>query len=161
MLVIDSAKFTRDKAILKDSLPVTALTRVADSLCSQQGVIHYQVQGGIDALSRPTLTLKVKGTLDMLCQRCLMSMPLVVAIDTMVTLFMSEEAIDAAEMDDPDIDGILFTEKLDVAVLIEDELILALPYASMHQECNTDKIVKADKPNPFSVLAALKTQPTE
>jgi uncharacterized protein len=161
MLVIDNIKFTREKAILYGSVPVASLARVVESGVSQTSNIQYHVQGGIDVLSRPTLTLKLKGTLEMLCQRCLTLMPYVIAIDTTLTLFMSEEAIDAAERDDPDIEGIIFTEKLDMAVLIEDELLLALPYAPTHQECDTDKMVKVDKPNPFAVLAALKTKPAE
>jgi uncharacterized protein len=160
MLVIDSAKFTCDKAILQGNLPAAALKRVASGV-SQAGDIHYHVQGGVDKRSRPTLTLKLKGELGLLCQRCLSVMPFAVAIDTTLTLFSSEEAIDAAEKDNPDIDGIIFTEKLDVAALIEDELLLALPYAPMHVNCDTEHTIKVDKPNPFAVLAVLKTKPTE
>lgn len=161
MLVIDSAKFTREHAVLRGSLPVTSFTRVMDSVASSSRDIQYHLQGGMDRLLRPMLTLTLRGELEVVCQRCLRPMPFVVEIDTVVTLFGSEEAIGAAEMDDPDVEGVLFAEKLDVAALIEDELILALPYAPTHQQCDADKVVKANKPNPFAVLAILKAKLTE
>ena len=45
--------------------------------------------------------------------------------------------------------------------LIEDEVLLGLPLAPRHDDCRPDAIekAKADKPNPFAVLAALKRKP--
>lgn len=161
MLVIDSAKFTHEHTILQGSLPIAAFKRLSDCLLSEAGHVHYQVQGGVDILSRSILRLVLNGEVVVSCQRCLMALPYKMAIDTTVTLFASEEAMDAAEKENPHIEGIIFTEKCDVMALIEDELILALPYAPMHQTCDNAPIEKNVKRNPFAILAVLKDRSAE
>ena len=161
MLVIESARFAREQGVLCGSLPVESFTRLLDSIVSHDGEIQYRVCGGVDKLSRATIRLELDGAIEVLCQRCLTPTSFMIAIDSVLTLFLSEEAIDLAQRDDPDIEGIILTEKLDVAALIEDELILTLPYAPTHQKCGVDTAIKAVKPNPFSVLATLKAKPAK
>ena len=155
-LVIDSAKFTREKEQLHGTLPIASLGRLTQSVHSHAGEMQYAIQGGIDEWSRPTLHLVLRGELALLCQRCLMPMPFTVSVDTTLVLFASEEAIDIAQSDDPEIEGILFDDSLDAVALVREELILALPYAPVHQQCGIDGMVKSEKLNPFAVLATLK-----
>ena len=53
--------------------------------------------------------------------------------------------------------------ELDVVRLVEDEIIMGLPLSPKHDDCGTDALTraKADKPNPFAVLAALKGTKSE
>lgn len=157
-LVIDSIRFTHEKEAVQGTLPAASFSRLLDSLASHEGEIAYHVRGDVDALSRPILALELVGELKILCQRCLSAMPFAVEIATTLTLFASEEAIDAAQEEDPDIEGILYAAKLDLAALIEDELILALPYAAKHDMCDDGERIAADKTSPFAVLASLKTR---
>lgn len=156
MLFINTAKLTCEKQKLQGILPVMCFVRLAKDLASKTGEIEYGVQGTIDKSSRPTLIVKLKGELDIVCQRCTAPMSFVVDISTTLTLFMTEDEIEAAELTEPEIEGVIFSDRLDLTNVVEDELILALPYASVHQECSVDQSVKTEEPNTFAKLAALK-----
>ncbi|MFD2448348.1 YceD family protein [Vogesella fluminis] len=76
----------------------------------------------------------------------------------MITLFSREDKLEAAVEADDELDAILAEETFDVIALIEDEIIMGLPLSLMHDDCDTEELkrAKADKPNPFAVLAVLK-----
>ena len=158
-LLIDRAKLVDEKIALQGAQSVGTLQRLADLIVSKQSEIRYQLYSDVDRLSRPTIQLILEGTLEILCQRCMMPMPFKVSIDTTLTIFTSDAAIDVAEKDSPNIEGLVVTNTLDVAALIEDELILTLPYAPMHEQCDVEiNVVDANKVNPWSKLAALKNK---
>ena len=53
----------------------------------------------------------------------------------------------------------LAESELSVWSLLEDQIIMALPYAPRHDDCGYDdsERVNTDKPNPFAQLAKLKS----
>jgi uncharacterized metal-binding protein YceD (DUF177 family) len=53
-----------------------------------------------------------------------------------VELQLAESEREISEADD-EIDRVLATRKMDVAWLVEDEVILGLPMAARHEECAT------------------------
>ena len=103
----------------------------------------------------------IRVTLQLQCQRCMDSMQWQAELTNKIRLVMDEEAVAEDEQQDTFLmqeDGLL-----DVYALVEDEIILALPIAPLHQadsacgEQSFNKpVVDEEKPNPFAVLAALK-----
>lgn len=129
--VIDSLAFARDQLELRGTLTVGELDRLQDSLFDDGGRVDYEIRGGQDARGRPLLLLKVRGRLHLRCQRCLESLEYAVTLDNALLL---QAAADSCADDGDDADCITPDPQLDVAALVEDELILGLPYAPMHAE---------------------------
>lgn len=107
------------------------LPRLAQLQCSTDG-LEYHLRGGRAGNGKPCLWLSVRGSLELLCQRCLDPIPVPIAIDA--ELQLAENLREISEADD-EIDRVLASRNMDVAWLVEDEVILALPMAPRHEEC--------------------------
>jgi len=131
--VIDSLEFARTGQTLRGSLPVPGLTRLKDSLADTLGEVEFVVKGAHDAHRRPILMLEISGVLHLQCHRCLglLDFPL-----RLLTTLLLVSAGDAAtrEFGDDDTEWIEASGELDVAMLVEDEILLSLPYAPRHGE---------------------------
>lgn len=159
-LLIEHDRLVAEKIALQGVLPIAGLQRLADTVVSTAGEIRYQLYSDTNRLLCPTLRVIIEGTLEILCQRCMMPMFFQVSIDTKLTIFSSDAEVDAAERDNPDIEGVVIVGDLDVVGLIEDELILSVPYVATHIECESDaNVAYTDKINPWSTLASLKNKP--
>ena len=80
---------------------------------------------------------KVSGQVEVECQRCLK--PVAVRIDSARLLYMAsgEEEAERLEsvLDDESLEVIVVDRTLDLATLVEDEVLLSLPLVSVHDEC--------------------------
>ncbi|UDM17100.1 DUF177 domain-containing protein [Vogesella sp. XCS3] len=158
-ILIDPLAFARDGGLLESETPVAAMNvRVHEVLASTAGAARFTVSGFSDRLRRPSLRYRVEANVEVNCQRCLAAMPLEVVSEGVITLFVSEAKLEAAVNVDDELDAILAEETFDVTALIEDEIIMGLPLSPKHDDCGTEHLerAKADKPNPFAVLATLK-----
>ncbi|HXF65603.1 MAG TPA: YceD family protein [Burkholderiales bacterium] len=157
--VIDSLEFARSGQTLRGSLPVPALQRLQDCLFDALGEVAFVVTGGHDARQRPTLTLEVSGLLHLRCQRCLGLLDYPLRITNRLLLASAAEAASGA-LDEDELEWIEASVELDVADLVEDEIILALPYAPRHEEgqCRAaaGAAVHDIRLTAFAALAALK-----
>jgi len=157
--VIDSLEFARTGQTLRGSLQLPALIRLRDSLVDTLGVVEFEVKGGQDARGRPILMLAIHGMLHLQCQRCLgaLEYPLQV-LNTLLLVTAGESA--AGNLDEEDAEWVEASGNLDVATLVEDEIILSLPYAPRHKEgaCRQAGNAAADgaTASAFARLAALK-----
>ena len=84
-------------------------------------------------MGRPALAIEVSGVVPLECQRCLKPLAWTVSQKTVVALAGSEGEADAL---DAEADGevVLAAGPLDPIELVEDELLLSLPYAPTHAE---------------------------
>lgn len=157
--VIDSLEFARTGQALHGSLLLPGLARLKDSLADAVGTVEFEVTGGYDARHRPILKLAIRGALHLQCQRCLEALDYPLQIVNTLLLVGAGEAA-AGELDDEDIEWIEASRELDLATLIEDEILLSLPYAPRHEEGGCKLLGSAaaqDGVNPaFARLAALK-----
>ena len=88
------------------------------------------------------------------CQRCLDPVEFPVELGVELELAGSEREIVAA---DDDVDRVLATNAMDVAALVEDEVLLVLPMAPVHERCEPDaERHVADRAAPFAALAGLR-----
>ncbi|HSE00591.1 MAG TPA: YceD family protein [Burkholderiales bacterium] len=145
--------------MLRGNLPLAGLARLKDSLADALGAVEFEVRGGEDTRRRPVLTVSIHGTLRLQCQRCLEALdhPLRV-LNTLV--LVTGSAVPASELDDEDGEWIEASRELDLAALIEDEILLSLPYAPRHEEgtCRPLRTAATDSATAaaFAGLAALK-----
>ena len=151
--VIDSLQFARDRGERRGSLDLSVMPRLADSGC-MAATLNYVLQGGENPEHRPSLHLEVRGQMLLECQRCLAPLETPVAVDVDLELVHSQAEIEAAE---DDVDRVLASKHMEIAALVEDEAILALPMIPTHERCVEIGAAKElQKPSPFAALAALK-----
>jgi uncharacterized protein len=132
-LLVDSLKLVHDRQTYVGVLPVAGLERLVASLQGDSGRLDYQVRGDVDRSDRPLLKLRVSGSVQLQCQRCLESFEQPIDIDTAVRL-VAAEALNAEYDDDPnEPDCVAASATFDLTSLIEDEVLLALPAYPRHE----------------------------
>jgi uncharacterized protein len=118
--------------------------RLAQEFVNPAAMLHYRVCGGQDARGRPRLNCKVQAEVEMLCQRCLK--PVGVAVDSDRLLYLAASEADADRLEtalaDEDVEVIIAGQSLDLAGVVEDEVLLSLPIVPMHADC--DMAISAD-----------------
>ena len=150
---IDGLQFARGRDRVSGSIGIDALPRLAAMGCDA-AALTYRVRGGENGGGRPSLTVEISGELRLVCQRCLGPLAFPLAVRSELELAETGGEIEAAE---DDVDRVLATKAMDVAALVEDEAILALPMAPLHERCETGVASGAAvKAGPFASLAALR-----
>lgn len=156
-IVIDNLEFASQGMSIEGKLPVASLTRVLDKLTESSGFLSYHVQGRLSSRGRVQLLLRLDGILSVCCQRCLEGILFPVEISNMLEMVDNEEDLTQEEIEDDSKDFLPMQEKLDVALLIEDEVLLCLPFAPCHDNCALPVIKQNVEVNsPFSVLKNFK-----
>lgn len=109
----------------------------------------------------PWLSFVIKGEMQMECQRCLNPLFYPVSGEYSTAILSDERQVQALE----DEDYVLLSEcgdgrQLPLLTLLEDELLLDLPLAITHADCDALTTQVGDfepiKDNPFAALAVLK-----
>jgi uncharacterized protein len=131
--------------------------------------VVWQLQGRSvsqsDASDQIWLDLQARVDLPMQCQRCLTPVLETVKADRSFR-FVADEATAAALDDEVEEDILVISRDFDALSLIEDELILSLPLVPLHEVCpealpmsaaDPEFEAAAQRPNPFGVLAGLKS----
>ncbi len=154
--VIDGFEFASAGARRQGIWPASDFPRLRDMLASDSGEVAYEIEGVHDERGRAALRLRVNGTLQLRCQRCLEAMPFEVHTDETLVLAGTLAEIHAEPADAKAPDRVLAGKEMPVRELIEDEVILALPYAPRHQSCSARPSPDADgKTSPFAGLRGL------
>lgn len=159
-ILIDTQTFAEQKETLHGSLTLQDLDeRLAHAdLADTSTQLAYRISGGTDNLQRPYLQLALSGSLKLFCQRCLKPTDFALDENVRIVLFDNEEDLDRAMLADEELEGMLYEAQTDVFALIEDQILMALPFAPRHETCGAADVQPANqnKPNPFAVLAGLK-----
>lgn len=155
--VIDSPDFARHGGSLSGSAAVADFPRLADQLADREGSLAFELHGLRDEEGKSLLALRVTGSLNLRCQRCLSPLPFPVAIDSRLLLVAPGEEWPDEELEDDGIDAIEASRELAVLPLVEEEVLLALPVAPRHEVCGLPVQVETEsRPSPFAALAKLK-----
>lgn len=111
------------------------------------------------------LHLDAAARLPLVCQRCLNSVDVPLAVHRSFR-FVPDEATAAAEDDAAEEDLLALSRCFDLVELVEDELLMELPVAPMHEVCPQSVKMSAEdedfqaaggkRENPFAVLGQLK-----
>lgn len=141
-------------------LRIDTLLRLSEVLFDVSGSIGYEVNGetvGENAF----LELKLGGPLSLTCQRCLGPLEFVLSVRRRIVLVppgvpWPEDGQDGG-LDDEVCDAVESSRQMNLAALLEDEALLALPIAPRHARCEMPIAGSGLKDaSPFAQLARLK-----
>jgi uncharacterized protein len=149
---IDSLEFAKNGKELCGEISLLDLPRLSEMLVNPVGSLSYRVLGAHLGDSH-TLEITLKGNCNLRCQRCLEELSYPLDLSAQLQLIKAE-MLDEVE------DAIEASKHLDVLELIEDEVLLNLPFAPRHPEglCKAPIKDLRESDNPFAILAALKKQ---
>ncbi len=157
--MIEPLRLADHGVALSGSLPIARMRRLAGQLCDDAGEAEARLRFERRADGSRTLQGQVNASLRMRCQRCLE--PMEIRIDTPARLRLVADPPGPAGW--PDFDDLpVGIGPLSLVTLIEDELLLALPFAPMHERRHCAKApCSFDAPpavtqNPFTALAELR-----
>jgi uncharacterized protein len=154
--VIDGFEFASAGATQRGTWPLKELPRLRDMLAHEAGEVAYEITGVRDQRGRPGLRLKVSGTLVLRCQRCLEPMEFEVNTDETLVLAATLAEIHAEPADAHAPDRVVAGKEMALGQLIEDELLLALPFAPRHEDCSPAGAAdSAESDSPFAALRGL------
>jgi uncharacterized protein len=159
----DALKLAERGGTVAGEVDSARLLRLADRIVQPSDADHAHVRwsivGGRDEQRRSMLTVDLEGRLFVVCQRCLR--PLAVPIEQHTELLLARDEAELARLDVDEQEVILAAAPLDALTLVEDELLLSLPFAPCHakDECAaavSPMSLPQDAPSPFAGLAGLK-----
>ena len=153
--VIDGFEFASAGATQEGGCPLAEFPRLRDMLAADAGEVAYEISGVRDERGRPSLRLQVSGTLVLRCQRCLEPMPFEVKTDETLVLGSTLAEIHAEPADAHAPDRVVAGKEMALRELIEDELILAVPYAPRHERCVAVRADEMKKTSPFAGLRGM------
>lgn len=159
---IDTLSLSGGPQLVKGKVLSAQLVRLVQDFPVQGELeIEWSLSGSMDAVDRRLLEVRAQGSVMLECQRCIK--PFVWPVDISNTV---EVVSDEAQLeDDDDVEGpdrILCSGRLDALGLVEDELILSIPYVPMHDVCpdspalSAGEPIQESRPSPFAALGALK-----
>jgi uncharacterized protein len=153
-LLINNLEFAQNQLALSDVLAPKQLPRLAEMLSNAgKTQVQFQLICASKQFRQPSLGLTITASLPMTCQRCLDEMTLNLQLN--FNYLIADAEINEAD-DADDTDWLTADHAMDVAELIEDELLLALPIAPTHaHDCAKTSTQSGEKPNPFAVLKGL------
>lgn len=167
---VDPWRMIASNGAFAGKIPLKSLKRLGSLLANTEGEAGFSMSFARDESRHPVVKLEVQADLVLTCQRCLQPMTLGVKSQAALGLV---RGLQEAEQLPEELDPLLLEQEdelLDVAGLVEDELILSVPVAPRHElDCISTSAAdphvavnkETKKENPFSVLAALKSSPTD
>lgn len=163
---INALYFARHGQTIEGETPMSGFSRLLDGLPEDQsGSVVWRLHGRRDAQGRLFLDVQAEGTIVLECQRCLQALvwPLSARNELRMLASRSEvEAMDAREAqgEASDEEYILASASLDALEVIEDELVLTLPYVPRHEVCPDQVEIEPEtepgRPSPFAALGRLR-----
>ncbi len=163
-ITINNLQFAKQKQVLSGVIDAMAFERlhdvlvVGDAASGTENQVRYILSGWLDVQHRVFLKLAIEADLRMNCQRCLSVMPVNLSLNFtyQITHQTEQELIENEPMED-DVDLIEADTNMDVGLLMEDELMMALPIAAVHADvCMALKMSSGEKVTPFAALQKLK-----
>jgi uncharacterized protein len=145
----DAFDLARRGASITGLIDAASLPRVADRLDPEGGDarIAWRIVGTADRLGRPALEVGIDGAVPLVCQRCLQSFSWTLAQRTLLLLARTEAELARLDGEDEH-EVVLGTAPLDAMTLVEDELLLTLPF-----------VPRCEQPDCASAATRTETRP--
>lgn len=161
---IDPVRFADMGNALAGTVSFSRMRRLTDAVADPSGAANVELQFDVDAQGTRVVQGRVRTDVTLICQRCLQPMVWTVDAEVNLGVVASEQGAEQLpEVYDPLLVG---DDPVSLAELVEDEILLALPVFPRHEpaaceaavgDTREDEASPADKPNPFAVLARLKS----
>lgn len=157
---IDAFAFAREGGDLDGLLKISDLERLHDLLVDATGEVRFRVTGSTGELDQAQLRVQVSGRMPLACQRCLQPVDFDLAVDSLLEPVPEGVELAQDELEDDRRDFLPVSGLLELATLIEDEILLALPLCPRHETCGLPGTSEAgERMTPFAALSVLKGKP--
>lgn len=156
---IDALSFARERRRLSGSIPLAELPRLSDVLRETTGSADYELTGGVNHRAQPVIRIEVRAAMVLTCQRCLGRLEYTLARTSRLVIVEEGKPLPDVAQEDPDMEAICAGATTSVADLVEQEVLLGLPFSPTHADmaCAGVSAAQGDRPaSPFAVLAQLK-----
>lgn len=164
---VDTRKVFLQEGKICGNLSLEQLPRFRDSLISEKAEIWIELSFDTNQSKQRIISGSIRAAVEVSCQRCLEPLEIELSDDIMLVL-LHDEAL--AEKLEPQLDPwICEDHKLELASLIEEQLLLCMPIVNYHasKDCVSalqytsaeekgDSLGNAKTESPFSVLSSLK-----
>jgi uncharacterized protein len=159
---IDSLDFAHNGRELRGIVPLNEMPRLQDVLATFEGDISFFVRGVPDRNGKPMLEVSAEGVCQLRCQRCLNGFSYPLNLFSCLFLAPAGELNEFSDEDSDEADSIVADKRLDVLNMIEEEILLNLPFAPKHPLGTCQSVAEGlnqSEKNPFAVLEGLKVWP--
>jgi uncharacterized protein len=147
--IVELQRFCEESRVVEAEFSVTQLPRLLDSVADTMGGVSMQVRGSVDARGWPVLDIRIAGVLHVLCMRCMR--PMALPVDVGHTLAFGDDDSDA-EFDPESVEVLPLMAHIDLAELVEEEVLLSLPMLPRHEDCELPGPAGSGNQSPFAVL---------
>ena len=164
---VDTRKAFLQEGKTSGYITLDRLPRFIECLASDQGSVEVELSFDLNESRKQVITGQIEAQVKVICQRCLEPLGIALSDDINLALIKREE--DAAKLEGDLDPWVCEDHKLDIADLVEEQLILSLPLVSYHPdkacieslgysaESTADEEQDSEqKDNPFAVLKVLK-----
>jgi uncharacterized protein len=128
----DAFKLAGSRATIGGRLDPSELPRLEDRVAERGGHVDWAIEGTEDVQGRPAISVKLAGIVPLTCQRCLGSLEQEVGQST--RLLLARDDAELVRLDEASEDEVVLANgPLDPVALVEDELLLTLPFAPRHE----------------------------
>jgi uncharacterized protein len=126
----DAQSLARRGAVIEGRVDPAALPRVRDLLAGEDSAstLNYRIAGSADGSGHPALEIALTGAVSLTCQRCLRVFAWPVDQRTLLLLARDESELARLDEADREHEVVLANAPLDPMALVEDELLLTMPY---------------------------------
>jgi uncharacterized protein len=157
--ITDPFEFARAREHISGELDLDVLPRLTDVVRPGSGlVVRYQVSGA-ERSGKPFLDLVISAELIMTCQRCLQPLECRTESEGSLLLVRTDKDLPDDALEEDDFDPVHAGRDFDVFAAVEEELLLALPLAPMHDDCEMPVAEESGgEQSPFAALKSLKIQ---
>lgn len=164
---VDAYKLADQQTRLDGVVSSSRFMRLAEAVLSQDAEFQASLDFNRDAEQRRVVTGDVSGAVELECQRCMRAVRCSIDSRFHLAIVYNDEMAKSLPSDLEPL-MLLPDQQLNVAEVIEDEVLLSLPMHAMHAEgeCKIQTEFKPDesemddvstqKDNPFKVLESLK-----
>ncbi|MDD5227565.1 MAG: YceD family protein [Methylococcales bacterium] len=164
--IIDPTHLADKRGELHGQILIKRLTRLTEKLVNDEGAVTVNLYFG-RAGRTPKIDGNLKATLQLECQNCLQGIEFEINQEVKLGVVITFEQVERLSEELEPL--LLEDETIPLITLVEDELLLHLPDCPKHtHDCMAGKAIKKHivafdeeaaikKPNPFSVLAHLKS----
>lgn len=162
---LDVRKAAGREVSIRGALRPQDLPRFRSVMASDNGQIEAELAFSRDEENRSIVAVSVTAEVEVQCQRCLETMTTSVACSNLLAAVWTD---DQARQLPSHLDPLLTGEDCNLWDLVEEELMLAMPPFSYHENTACNELLVAldeeapepgvsrQRPNPFDVLAQLK-----
>ncbi len=165
---VDTRKVFQSEGKLTGSIGLDRLPRFKEVIVGEQAEVEVELEFFLNRSKQRLVTGQVRSKVSVACQRCLE--PVQIEFSDTIRLALVRSDADSAKLDESLDPWLVEDHKLNLAYLVEEQLLLSMPIISTHENIDCLKSleyenthleisgeeIKSEQDNPFAILKSLK-----